>query len=364
MINHAIMTDVRQRPVDSHTQKRILKALASVADEDGYIDRSIPELCVVTQASENTVIRILHELAGLDHISILSTPRCRGRYRINQLPEGDKPRIDSIRTPILEAIRLLPLPVRISEIFRALAAYASRNGDNIFPSFKTIVRDTCYSEKVVRETVRWLLVAGFIQIDKDCINPKYQARTGYKIPGWHALSGQLAISDEQIEQVKRLYQLRHRKYYGLDESDAPGQDDVTWLEDQGFDFDDYHQGDQGDGDRVEEELTGESEDELAEEETAASVEPAALADDQPSPAPSLDSPSDRVRLLLHANRARPRTVNLAQYNAALEAIQPHLDVLHEHESGGAVDPSALRKAEAMIAFYWPTIEAYEEQLHE
>ncbi len=362
MLNRAIVTDVRQRPLDTHTHKRILQALARLADENGYVDRPLPDICTAARASENTVIRILHELEALGEISILSSPRVRGRYRILRLPDDPTPRLASIRTDIIEAIRLLPLPVRIATIFAALAAYASRNGDNIFPSLKTIQRDTCYSEKVVRETVRWLLRAGFIEADKGCINPKYQARIGYRIPGWHALAGQLAISDDQIEQIKRLYQLRHRKYYGLDESVAPDQDDVSWLEDQGFDFDGY----QGDGEEaptesVEDELMDDVEDQgfapQGDEEA-----PTALDYNQPAPPPSLASPGERVRLLLHANRARPRTVNLAQYNAALDAIQPHLDVLHEHESGGAVDPSALKKAEAMIAFYWPSIELYEEQI--
>ncbi len=371
MINHAIQTDVRQRHLETPVQKRVLMALASLSNENGEVNRSIPELCTVAQACPHTIMRVLRELEELEEISILSVQRVRGHYRINRLPNEDKPRIDSIRTPIADAIRMLPLPVRISEIFRALAKYASRSGNNIFPSLKTISRDTCYSEKVVRETVHWLLVVGFIAPD-ECVNPKYQTRSGYKIPGWNFLTQQLAISDEQVEQIKALYRQRHNRYWverknikaGQAQASASAQEDeVTWLEDHSFDFDEYQgsdgaQFDEDSDEPVKEELAA------AEEETVATIVPAALDYNQPAPPPTPTTPGDRVRLLIHANRARmPRTVDLAQYNAAIEAIQPHLALLDDHRSGRIVaDPGALKKAEAMIAFYRRTIETYEAQL--
>ena len=362
MINHAIQTDVRKRPLDTPVQKRVLQTLAALADENGEVYRSIPDIAARALACPRTVLRVLHELADQGEILILSSERVRGHYRINSLPDNEKPPVDSLRMPIADAIRLLPLPVRVSVIFQALSKYASRTGNNIFPSVRTLMRDTGYSKQIVQETLRWLLQTNFIAPD-DCVNPNYQMRTGYKIPGWHPLSPILTIDKAQIEQIKALYRRRHRGYWGDQEEEA-GQDESNWLEDHSFDFDEYNLGNtiQLDDDEGEE-LGGEA---STEEPVSAQQNPQEVEaeEEDAAPLPFLKPetpPSDMIRAVLAPHR-RNTAISLKSYHAAIEAMQLHLDLIEAHESGEApVDEATLKKSRTIINFYQRTIDTYEQQ---
>jgi len=370
LINHAIQTYVRRRPLDTPVQKRILQALAGLADENGEINRSLPEIAARAQACRKTVIRVLHELADLEEILILNTQRVRGHYRINHLPGDEKPRIDSLRMPIVEAIRLLPLPVRVSVIFQAMAKYASRQGNNIFPSLKTLMRDTGYCKPIIQETVRWLLRTGFIQLDKDCINPNYQARAGYLIPGWNANAQLLLISEEQIDQIKVLYRHHNQHYWARQGGEEAGQDqkqeDLTWLEDHSFDFDEYESGNSAalgeeteDQELVEDEPVPDAEEQVSAPQNPQEEKESAAA--LPSIKPQVP-PSEMIRAVLSPQHRRNIAVSLTSYHTARKAMQQHLDIIADHESGQVpIDEATLQKSLTIVGFYQRTIDAYELQ---
>jgi hypothetical protein len=396
MLNHAIQTDVRQRKMETSVQKRVMNALASMADENGEVNRSLAEIALKAQACTKTVVNALHKLANQGEILILNRQRVKGHYRINKLPDTEKPRIDSLRTPIVEAIRLLPLPVRVSVIFQALGKYASRSGNNIFPSVKTIVRDTGYSKLTIQETIRWLLRVGLIAPDKDCINPKYQSRSGYKIPGWNANAQLLTISEELIGQIKTLHRRRHKRYWEkLEEVEATeaGQDDSTWLEDHSFDLAGYqHNDEQWFEDESESEAQGEEERTPSMEDAAPAAKehdpvPQDIQSEEPAPAAAEDylpepqdiqgereegptplpfirpgTHSEMFRIALRPQR-KPVPITLKQYHDAMKAIQPHLDIVERHDNGLApVDEGTLKKSLAILSFYERTITLYEQQV--
>ena len=210
---YAVQTAVRKADCETATQKCVMHALARLSNETGEVLRSTKIIANVARVCQDVVIKVLHQLATLKKIRILSQGNETGHYQILGLPTQADTKIDSFRMEIADAVRLLPLPPRVSRIFQAFAVYSSKNGNNIFPALETIQHDTKYSMKVVRETLRWLLLTGMMAEDADCINGKYQSRTGYKIPGWNALAGTLSISDEQIQQITLLHKQRNRRYY-------------------------------------------------------------------------------------------------------------------------------------------------------
>ena len=210
---YAVQTAVRRSDCETATQKCVMHALARLSNETGEVLRSTKMIASVAQTCVRVVKRVLHELAALKKIRILSQGKQTGHYQILGLSTLEEKKIDSFRMEIADAVRLLALPTRVSRIFQAFAVYSSKNGNNIFPAIETIQHDTKYSMKVVRETLRWLLLTGMMAEDTDCINGKYQARTGYKIPGWNTLAGTLSVRDEQIQQIVSLYEQRHRQYY-------------------------------------------------------------------------------------------------------------------------------------------------------
>ena len=410
MLNHAIQTAVRPRQVETPLQKRVLQALATLADEHGEIHYSLAEICSRAQCSENSVMKALHQLADLGEIAIHSGKRQRGNYHINDLPADKKPKIDSIRSEIVNQIRLLPLPVRISVIFQALASYASRTGNNIFPSEATIARDTGYSSRVVRETVKWLIEVEMLALDADCINPKYQARKGYKIPGWNRQAGLLTITEEQISQIKQLYQSRHRSYYGI--PSAAGASEISldqaldevWPERE--EMDDHKEvqplpeieEEQLLGNEIDENeaiLTeiwpeaedqeevwslsevGEEEQPLAREgdegenpeEEESQIQPPVSKDtgkwDQQQLVPHYPDvvqrlgplPPQTLYIRLNNNNQKVKkepTISLVVYNQAVDQVKRQHDIL-----ATSTDPSQRAKAEAIIKFYQTMIERYE-----
>jgi hypothetical protein len=399
MLNHAIQTAVREREMEVPIHKRMMDTLAALADENGEILQSSPEIAAHAKASKVTTLRVLHELHDRGDITILNPQRVRGHYRINHLPTEEKPRIDSLRMSIADAIRRLPLPVSISFIFQALAKYASRSGNNIFPSVKTLMRDTCYTKKTIQLTVRWLLCTDFIRVDPDCINPKYQARGGYLIPGWNANAQMLMITPEQIEQIKVLHRQHNRQYWEkLEEGKTPEaslQDASTWLEEHSLDLDldacenEDEQWFDNDGEvQDEEELSVEEEESVP----AAAVRSALLdiqddgkeelaptaeeqeegqgngeeeREEQRAPIPFLrprqQRPSEMFRAAMRPQR-KPVPITPKQYHAARKAIEPHMDIVENHDNGTTlVDEATLRKSLAVLSFYERTITLYEEQ---
>ncbi len=191
-------------------QKRVLQTLISLADEKGEVYRSLPEIALRAQACRRTVIEVLHKLAELGEVEILNPQRVKGHYRINHLPTKDKPPISSRRMLIAEAIQVLPLPVRVSVIFQALAQHVKRGGYIIPSSIPLLINDTGYSQSIIQETLRWLLRAGLIAQDE----------IGYKIPGWDHKAKRLMVSEEQIEQIKTFHRHRQRSYWQRKERDS------------------------------------------------------------------------------------------------------------------------------------------------
>jgi DNA-binding transcriptional regulator YhcF (GntR family) len=197
--------------METPIQKRVLQVLIDLADENGEVHQSSPEIATQAKASKITILRVLHELADLGEISILNQQRVKGHYHINNLPDGEKTRFDLLRMEIIEIIRALPLPVRVSVIFQMLIRYTSRSG-NIFPSIKILMKDTGYSKVTIQETMRWLHQAKLITPDEDYINPNDQSQTAYKVPGWNAKARSIQIDETQIEQINVLYRQRNQTH--------------------------------------------------------------------------------------------------------------------------------------------------------
>jgi len=191
-------------------QKRVLQILINLADENREVHQSLPEIVMQAQASRNTVIRVLHELADQGDISILNPQRVKGHYRINNELTKDKPSTKPTTPPIVDAIRLLPLPVRVSVIFQALARRGNRSGSIIPSSIPLLMDDTGYSQSIIQETLRWLLRASLIVQDEG----------GYKISGWDRKAKRLVVSEEQVEQIKTFHHQRQHFYWKSREQDT------------------------------------------------------------------------------------------------------------------------------------------------
>lgn len=411
MLNHAVATAVRSRTLETHMQKRVLAALASFADETGMVHHALPDICTLAQASKKTVIQTIHQLAELRELDIHSCPGQRGHYQIKHLPERKK--IDSFRTPIMHAIRSYrELPTRVSIIFQALAAYAGRQGNNIFPSAKTIARDTGYAIKTARETVRWLLRAGILAQDTDCVNHKYQSRSGFKIPGWNAEQESLMLWPEQLDEIKLLYQSRHRKHYGLDDQEQqeeqtleatlndiwPNEEQVSQLVPEEPGDTEFWSSDQNRTDWVNDDNSEEIEEEAKiEEDQTPEINQDIVTEAEKNQGEQIEQeqngqivrfvpgdeprklrpPRDYDAMLQHINpmyrdreRAdmirvqlresiRPRreiTVTLKQYQQALDQVAYHQTVLAQ-----STDTSEHRKSEALLKYYQLTVDRYEQQ---
>lgn len=224
MMNHHIQTFVRSIEGLNEKQKSVFIAISTFSDDQGNAECSTSDIAKEAQVSPRTVKYIVPQLEKLGHITTVSKPKQRGKYVINNLPDSIKKQ--SIRTPLIDAINKLQIHHREATVFKGWARYASRAGNNIYPSQTTIARDTGLEVWTVQESTRWLLRVKLMLSDEGCIAPSHQPRKGYYIPGWNAEKQTIDVSPLQIAEIKALRDRRHNPGIELPDN----QDDDAWLD--------------------------------------------------------------------------------------------------------------------------------------